>query len=97
MPFHRGLADEEVQADFLVALVTREQGQHSQFPAGPGFRCLCLLPALQCSTLLIGLGHRVASHHTDVDHGHEPVVFARDAVLAEAADIQGPRYLRQDE
>jgi hypothetical protein len=98
VPFHRGLADEEVQADFLVALVTREQGQHSQFPAGPGFRCLCLLPAFQCSTLLNGI-LVIASHriNTYVDHGHEPVVFARDAVLAEAANIQGPRYLRQDE
>ena len=35
--FHRSFADEEVRADFLVALATREQGQHSQFPAGQGF------------------------------------------------------------
>jgi hypothetical protein len=59
-----------------------------------------LMPAASSSMLNATqwyLGHRVASHHTYVDHGHEPVVFARDAVLAEAANIQGPRYLRQDE
>jgi hypothetical protein len=33
----RGLGDEEVRTDFLVALATREQGQHCQFPAGQGF------------------------------------------------------------
>src|SRR6266540_1420283 len=37
MPFHRGLADEEIYADFLVAFAARQQRQHSQFPAGQGF------------------------------------------------------------
>ena len=37
VPFHRGLADEKVRADFFVALATREQGQQLQLPAGQGF------------------------------------------------------------